>query len=756
MVKVLQQDRNHPLFGLLSQTFDMQRDITDTVVRSRPKTRSDLPRSVLNELGRHLFAHCVELWNGMAEEAKQWYNDNAPPQFCTGFLWWTWSCLIKNYTAGPWTVNVSSVGGHCYIVPKDAPEGIYAKGYTGSTELGTLARLDWEPGCREEGLPVLLVHGWYPEAFDPAETWRVIARELTGKDPMQTTDFTYIYDPDHPGDENYALQFLTGQGLDVYISNYTHAPENGTPIDIRCYAQSLAHEIEVLRSHKGAPAVDIISHSMGGIVARAYIENEDFSPNPYPVRYRDDVFNLIMLAPPNQGTRWSNLYPGWGDWTSVLQLEPDSDFLAQLNSGATGQARGVTYHIIAGNKYDCEQWILGPCPHGSALCIMWHGELVLPRFQTYPPHAYRLCALTDEEPNDGEVTVAQTILASQNGVAEVSSENFHVRSFDHWEMRGQWNTPCDAATLVKIILAGYSLAKWRAKGKDIEPPEANYLQRCFSLLKRTDACREIYNHIIDTNVTVEFGDLPEGYLAMWFPDENTIRVDIAAEAKDERVAAQYIIHEGEHSRWHSENSISQEYHAFKTEAEFWNAVKKGDHDDHCDWVAGFIAQGRDAAMDYIRTLPPYAALPEYSKVGWSITEAFRAYEDRPSGYTPCLNSQRMGAQINYHYNTEGLFAYYWWEDRAGAIDETWQDAPLEATVAALAYLLKRVEWNCPDSIDQEYHAFYEMDRIWRAIKGDLAHEFCDEVSEYMHFAEEMAKEWIRNQPGYADLPEYWP
>jgi len=76
MVKVIQQDRTHPLFSVLSQTFDMQRDITDTVVRPKPKTRSDLPRSVLSELGRHLFAHCVELWYGMAEEARQWYSDN--------------------------------------------------------------------------------------------------------------------------------------------------------------------------------------------------------------------------------------------------------------------------------------------------------------------------------------------------------------------------------------------------------------------------------------------------------------------------------------------------------------------------------------------------------------------------------------------------------------------------------------------------------------------------------------------------------
>ena len=361
MVKVLQQDRSHPLFGVLAQHFDMQRDITSTTVRSKPKTRSEMPHSVLNELGRHLFAHCVELWYSMAEESRQWYRDNAPPQFCTGFLWWTWSCLVKNYNAGPWTVNVSTIGGHCYICPQEAPEGIFAKGYVDTTEIGTLAHLDWDPACREEGLPLLLVHGWYPGTFDPGEDWRVMAHELTGKNAMHSADFAYIYDPDRPGDENYALKFLTGQGLDVYISNYTHGPINGTLVDIRLYAHSLAHEIEIVRSHKGAPAVDILSHSMGGIVARAYIENEDLADNPFAVAYRGDVFNLIMLAPPNQGSSWSSLYPGQSDWTSILQVEAGSDFLTQLNSGVTGRSKGVTYHIIAGNKYDCEQWILGPC-----------------------------------------------------------------------------------------------------------------------------------------------------------------------------------------------------------------------------------------------------------------------------------------------------------------------------------------------------------------------------------------------------------
>jgi len=680
----------------------------------------------------------------MAEEAKQWYQDNAPPQFCTGYLWWTWSCLIKNYNAGPWTVNVSSINGHCYIVSEDAPEGIFATGYVDTTELGTLAHLDWEPGCREEGLPLLLVHGWYPEAFDPAQEWRVMAWELTGKDPTQEADFALIYDPNLPGDEAHALKFLTGQGLDVYISNYTHAPENGTPGDIRQYAQSLAHEIEILKSHKGAPAVDILSHSMGGIVARAYIENEDLADNPFAVAYRDDVFNLIMLAPPNQGTRWSNLYPGWWDWTSIVQLGPDSDFLAQLNSGVTGQGKGVTYHIIAGNFYTC---------------------LRVPGFpSTY--HASRLCELMDDEPNDGELTVSQTKLSKQGSLLEVLPENFHVRDWDHWEMLGRWDTPCDSETIVKIILAGYSLAKWRIKGKDIEPPEANYLQRCFNLIKRTDACHDLYDHIINANITIEFRDLPTGTVAQWFPDDNTIGVDISAEALDEKVTCQHIIHEAEHARWHNEDSISQQYHAFKAEADVLERSQEGrpgrplrlggrlhrPGPGSSDELHPLLARLHWPARILWGELRPSPRLSAPSKTAPPAT----GFASTRSGWecssrTTATSGACMDTSGSFH-NTHLLTTIG--KRGRGRLYDTWQAESLEVNVAGLAYLVKSATQNqVLPTIDREYAAFMYMARIWRAIKGSQEHDLCDEVDFYMDYGKGTACEWIRSRYEYADFPQ---
>jgi len=152
-------------------------------------------------------------------------------------------------------------------------------------------------------------------------------------------------------------------------------------------------------------------------------------------------------------------------------------------------------------------------------------------------------------------------------------------------------------------------------------------------------------------------------------------------------------------------------------------------------------------------------MPDYSEVEWDINAAFGMYDDLPQGYPKCLNSQRMGVQVGYHHYTMDCFAWYFSDEpdsKAAVVDELWQEDPIEATVAALAYLLTRVEWDRPDSINQEYVAFKEMADTWNLIKGDLEHAFCDEVAEAMAQEGGAPKDWIRSQEAYADLPEYGP
>jgi len=127
-------------------------------------------------------------------------------------------------------------------------------------------------------------------------------------------------------------------------------------------AQLLAQQMIALRQAFGSLRVDLIGHSMGGLVCRDYVEGE---------QYAGGVDHLILIAPPNQGSKWASYrllaevqehYYLWRDnpdwhWTWMItdglgeagaDLQPGSDFLAALN--ARPRREGVRYTIIAGNQ----------------------------------------------------------------------------------------------------------------------------------------------------------------------------------------------------------------------------------------------------------------------------------------------------------------------------------------------------------------------------------------------------------------------
>ncbi|HEY2589924.1 MAG TPA: alpha/beta hydrolase [Tepidisphaeraceae bacterium] len=117
---------------------------------------------------------------------------------------------------------------------------------------------------------------------------------------------------------------------------------------------------QVRSAHPGL-AIDLVAHSMGGLVARSYVEGPD---------YAGGVDRMILVAPPNHGSSWArfrsllsiqeNLYlrrvdPNW-HWTWFVteglgeagdELLPGSEFLKRLD--AAPRRAGVRYTIIAGN-----------------------------------------------------------------------------------------------------------------------------------------------------------------------------------------------------------------------------------------------------------------------------------------------------------------------------------------------------------------------------------------------------------------------
>jgi hypothetical protein len=105
----------------------------------------------------------------------------------------------------------------------------------------------------------------------------------------------------------------------------------------------------------------IVAHSLGGLLARSYVEGDD---------YADDVSDLILIAPPNQGsavartqTLWQLIQgtrsvrqgrdgapAGLGDGLgeAAEDMMPGAAFLRALN--ARPRRAGVRYHILAGDS----------------------------------------------------------------------------------------------------------------------------------------------------------------------------------------------------------------------------------------------------------------------------------------------------------------------------------------------------------------------------------------------------------------------
>jgi len=146
----------------------------------------------------------------------------------------------------------------------------------------TFLPIDVSYGQTETYVPVLLVPGWFDSGRDMAP---LRLRLLAAGWPASHVEALSFRDP-------------TG-------SNRTHAEE----ID------SAAKD---LLARTGAPRLDIVAHSMGGLATR-WALNGPFAP---PVR------RVVFLATPHRGT-WA-AYVAWG--AGGDEMEPGSPFLDSLNA----------------------------------------------------------------------------------------------------------------------------------------------------------------------------------------------------------------------------------------------------------------------------------------------------------------------------------------------------------------------------------------------------------------------------------------
>lgn len=110
------------------------------------------------------------------------------------------------------------------------------------------------------------------------------------------------------------VQALQNAGLQVFPAPYDWRRKNQVTA-----ATTLANVIDTARQETGSDKVDIVAHSMGGLVSRCYIEQLNNS----------DVRKFVMLGTPNRGS--ANAYYIWeGGNFSVYDFETEFFFVNPL------------------------------------------------------------------------------------------------------------------------------------------------------------------------------------------------------------------------------------------------------------------------------------------------------------------------------------------------------------------------------------------------------------------------------------------
>ena len=180
------------------------------------------------------------------------------------------------------------------------------------------AELDVDPK------PVILVHGLWSDA----NTWDSYSGFLQNVRP-----------------DWFKFAIGDGQANGVMDTGSITIPIPFTSNTIAQNASELDTYIQEIRENENAWQVDIVAHSMGGIISRYYIQEL------MPDTIRPTISRLIMLGTPNGGSECANIITTANPlaWFPVMyQLR--TDYLTWFNLDIT-ERRGVEYSILAGNTY---------------------------------------------------------------------------------------------------------------------------------------------------------------------------------------------------------------------------------------------------------------------------------------------------------------------------------------------------------------------------------------------------------------------
>lgn len=117
------------------------------------------------------------------------------------------------------------------------------------------------------------------------------------------------------------LRRALGAGGRRRVETYNYSPFTR---DLRVTARHLARRVEELCERSGQDRVDIVGHSLGGLVARYYVQCLGGDAR---------VRTLVTLGTPHDGTR---VAPFMDAHPVVRQMRPDSEVMAELRAPVPG------------------------------------------------------------------------------------------------------------------------------------------------------------------------------------------------------------------------------------------------------------------------------------------------------------------------------------------------------------------------------------------------------------------------------------
>jgi hypothetical protein len=162
-------------------------------------------------------------------------------------------------------------------------------------------------------------------------------------------------------------------GVDGKISGLTAAS-----ISARSYLYAVDYLGDMLkqaaerweRDHPGEPpldAVDVITHSTGGLVARTYIQSDAYGGAYREAKTLPKINNLIMIGVPNRGASkaWNPLHDNWGVDIAFQMV------LSKIINRAFLQVK-IKGKVISGPDYDISLASISPpsCQDGMKICFI--------------------------------------------------------------------------------------------------------------------------------------------------------------------------------------------------------------------------------------------------------------------------------------------------------------------------------------------------------------------------------------------------